>query len=73
MKLFKMPRLEMRRWVTVTSGHRTMAGFGNYCLKTSASILTLAVAILHQFQKFKSLVKGPQFCECWKLKFLTLE
>ena len=51
----------------------TMAGFGNYCLKTSASILTLAAPILRQFQKFKNLVKGPQFCECWKLKFLTLD
>ena len=40
----------------------TMAGFGNYCLKTSASILTLAAGILHQFQKFKNLVIGPQFC-----------
>ena len=30
----------------------TMAGFWNYCLKTSAPILTLAAAILHQFEKF---------------------
>ena len=51
----------------------TMAGFGDFCLKTQAWNLALAGPILFKFQKSKNLAHDPQFFEPWEQECLEKE